>query len=233
MTELTPGFDDETYKILDKVYKNLAEGITGIAASKKEDLYLSAGYLLQRARSGEFLKTFMNEWNKFREKGRIQDEYTYTEQHQECLQEMLDFLDNDSPDQIRFSVLKNIFLNTATESFSSRDDVLPQQLLRIGRSLNSAEVLIIQTAYKLSKEGEDASKRSTRDWRYAISRNSPLGYPELVESNEQTLENKGLIHRRVDPDNSMFSKPGHFRLTGLGLRLCEFMTEYKPETDNE
>lgn len=230
MNDLTPRNNDKTSGFLADTFQNLMEGITGIASSEKKEWYLSVGYLLQRTRNGRFLKTLKGEWDKYRDKGRIEDDYLDTDQHQECLQEMLDFLDNDSPDKTRFTVLKNVFLNTATEEYSSRGDLLPQQLMRICRSLNSTEVLILQACYRLHKKGMAPSRKSARDWRIAIVQNSDLGYSDLVESNEFPLENKGLIHRRLVPDKSQFSQLGHFRLTGLGLRLCEFMAEHDQET---
>tara|TARA_R110002111_G_scaffold262504_1_gene338975 strand:+ start:166187 stop:166906 length:720 start_codon:yes stop_codon:yes gene_type:complete len=230
MNELTPRDNDKTSGFLAETFHNLIEGITGVASSEKKELYLSVGYILQRMRNGNFVRTFKGEWDKYRDKGKIKDDYLDSDQHQECLQEMLDFLDNDSPDNVRFSVLKNVFLNAATEDKSSRDDLLPQQLMRICRSLNSTEVLILQACYKLNKKNMAPASHSAKNWRSAIVQNSDLRFRELVESHETSLEDKGLIHRRSDPDKSHFSQLGHFRLTGLGIRLCEFMTEHEPDT---
>ena len=115
--------------MLSETIKGLAEGLTGIAASDKSVRYLSIGHLLQKFRSGRFLNELKAEWDKFREKGRIKGDYATTEQHYECLQEILDFLDTDSPDRIRFAALKEIFLTTATEMISDRESLLPQQYM--------------------------------------------------------------------------------------------------------
>ena len=87
------------------------------------------------------------------EEGSIKDDYQATEQHAECLQELLDFLDQESPDQFRFDALKKILLISATEEHSSRDSVLPQQYMKIVRELGSLELLVIITTYALAKRG--------------------------------------------------------------------------------
>jgi hypothetical protein len=86
------------------------EGLSGIALSKKMDFQLSVAHLLQSLIKGKFLNQLIGEWNEYKNKGKIKDDYQTTEQHIECLQEILDFIDSDLPDEKRFSVLKKYFL---------------------------------------------------------------------------------------------------------------------------
>jgi hypothetical protein len=101
---------NDTFSIVRRTHKSLTEGLTGILSSKPQEWILSTGYLLQRTGAHEFLATFLKEWDKYREKGRIPDDYLKSEQHKECLLEILDYLDKALPDVITFSVLKKIFL---------------------------------------------------------------------------------------------------------------------------
>lgn len=140
---------DKTFLMLRETAEGLIQGLFGVAASDRKDLILSIGYIFQRARSGTFLNALLKEWERFRERGRIKDDYVNTDQHQECLQEMLDFLDRDSPDSLRFRMLKAIFLGAATETQSTRDSVLPQQYMSICRSLSSGEALVLQATYAI------------------------------------------------------------------------------------
>ena len=71
-------FQKETSDVLARTITGIAEGLTGIAASKREGLILSVGYILQSIRSGQFLNTLLKEWNKYREKGRIKEDYEFT-----------------------------------------------------------------------------------------------------------------------------------------------------------
>jgi len=215
---------DDTSKIFTEIAKGLAEGITGVAASERKDLILSLGHLFQRARSGRFLRTLMDEWDYYREKGRIKDDYIQTEQHQECLQEMLDFLDKDSPDEVRFSVLKNFISVAATEMKSMRDSVLPQQYMRLCRRLSAGEILVLSTTYHIAQNDVPKQKDSSAvNWLAKIAENSGLKYWELVEIHERNLIEKNLLTRREQADRSGVSLGKHYRLTGLGYEICQFI----------
>jgi len=144
-----PQFD--TSSTLSKTLTAVAEGLTGIAASEPQDWILSFGHLLQSIRGARLLGAFAKEWKAYREKGKIKEDYAQSDQHQECLQELLDFLDEGPPDTSRFSVLKKILLVAATETASKRESVLPQQYMKICRGLTSGELLVLLTAYNVSK----------------------------------------------------------------------------------
>jgi hypothetical protein len=224
---------DDTSRLLAEIAKGLAEGITGVAASDRKDLILSLGHLFQRGRSGRFLKTLIDEWDQYREKGKIKDDYIRTEQHQECLQEMLDFLDKDSPDELRFSVLKKIFLVAATEAQSSRDSVLPQQYMRLCRALSGGEVLVLSATYHVAQHDFAIQKvaalkdSSASKWLAKIAEDSGLKYPELVEIHERNLIEKNLLTKRELGDRSGVSLGEHYRLTGLGYEICQFLESYE------
>ncbi len=223
---------DNTSKLLAETLKSLTEGITGVAASDRRDLILSLGHLFQRMRSGRFLKTLTDEWYNYREKGRIKDDYIQTEQHQECLQEMLDFLDKDSPDEPRFSVLKNIFLVAATETKSARDSVLPQQYMRLCRTLSAGEILVLSSSYYIAQRGVPAQKDSSAsNWLTKIAEKSGLKYPELVEIHERNLIEKNLLSRRDNRDRSGVTLGDHYRLTALGYEICQFLESFEENED--
>jgi hypothetical protein len=222
----------DTSDIIDQTIINLAEGITGIASSERAEWLRSVGYLLQRMRSGRFLETFRNEWNAYREKGQVKDDYLFTDQHQECLQELLDFLDQDTPDQVRFTILKNIFLTTASETISNRHSAIPQQYMKICRSLTSGEVLVLLAVSQLAKDGATLSPpTSANAWLNTVTHKSELIDSELVELHERGLIEKKLLTPRVHPDASGINLGSNFRLTGLAVNLCKFI-ESHPTGEN-
>ncbi len=231
MNELNPRDEsDKTSGFLARTIQNLGEALTGLAVSDKKDWYLSLGYVLQRTRNGRFLSTLKDEWDKYRKRGRIDEDYVNSEQHEECLQELLDFLDNDSPDQVRFSAMKQILLNAATEEFSRREDVLPQQLMRLTRKLTSGALILLSTSYELSKTSGDCEQLGAYGWLKLAAEQSPLNFKELVEIHEQTLIDNRLISDRVYGDRSGIEKGNkNFRITSLGLELCRFIAEHEDE----
>ena len=221
----------DTSDLFSKTIKSLTEGITGIAASERKDLYLSLGYIFQRFRSGKFLQILKNEWDLLREKGRIKDDYMDTEQHQECLQEMLDFLDKDSPDENRFTFLKKIFLAAATELNYDRTSVLPQQYMKICKTLSSGEVLVLKSVFAIAKAGGwDPNDTNANNWLHQIAEKSTLKYPELIEVHERNLIDKNLITPRFNSDSSGVHLSNNFRLSNLGYNICLFIESYDEKT---
>ena len=113
----------DTSSLLDKTINGMVEGLTGFASSSRKEIVLSAGHLFQNCRNLGFLNGLKVEWDKLREKGKIKDDYMKTEQHKDCLGQLLEALDKDNPDNVRFDILKKIFLVSSTESKSNRDSV--------------------------------------------------------------------------------------------------------------
>lgn len=200
--------------------------LAGLAASEKKDWALSVGHLMQRARAGHFLKGLLQEVRTYREKGEIKDDYFSTEQGMNCMQEILEFLDKDSPDEVRFNAMRTIFLKIATEKMSDRTDVIPVQLMRIARGLSSGEVLVLLASYTifLSNAHKD-DHGSAGAWIQLVVKEAGLAYPELVEVFERPLMDKLLLSNRTLGDRSGIRRTEFYRLTPLGFRLCEFMQE--------
>jgi hypothetical protein len=231
----TPVNPQSTSTVLSDTAKALAEALTGIAASSRRELALSIGYIFQRLRGGEFLATVSREWERYREKGRIKPDYDQTEQHKVCLQELLDFLDKDSPDAIRFDALKKIFLVAATENIEPRESLLPQQYMRVARTLTDGELLVLFACYRIYKDDRNTSWKqeqihSAGDWLESVAAQSGLRFPELVEFHEQGLEAKRLISSRLHSDRSGVKVKPAYRLTKLGVGLCEFIAAYDGDT---
>ncbi|MCK5599595.1 hypothetical protein KAI78_08220 [bacterium] len=223
--------DDSTENLLQETVAGIVAGITGLTSSKKGDLILSFGRILQSTLSGKFLYSLIEEWKKFKEKGKINEEYEKTTQHKECLSELLDALDKDIYDELKISTLKKIFILAATEEHSTRDDILPQQYLKICRKLSSGELLVLFAEYKMIEHCTsigDHGLSAANLWLSKISEFSGLGCTELVENYEDVLINLRLIKKRRHDDRSGISyslKQG--RLTNLGFEIVEYIRRYE------
>lgn len=205
----------DTGEVIKKSLTSLAEGITGIAASERKDLALSVGYIFQSFRKGQFLSQLGEEWDSYRDKGRIKDDYVDTKQHRSCLQELLDFLDHDSPDEIRFKVIKKVFLVAATETVSDRKSLLPYQFLRLCRGMSSGEIIVLNATYQILKSGKIPDVGAANQWLDAIAKESGLIHASLVKIHEDELIKKQLISRRLHGDRSGLVDKTNFRLTNL------------------
>lgn len=159
------------------------------------------------------------EWQRLREKGRISDDYSETEQCRACLQELLHCLDRDSPDKVRFDFIKRVFLAAAQEQekSSDRDSVLPQQYMRLARQLTSGEILVLSAVYTVSNSPGE-STGDAREWHKKVAKQSGLEHSDLVEIYEEALMEKFLLTGRLLSDRSGV-RTGHYRLTPLAVGL--------------
>ena len=222
-------FEDKTENIVSKTLINLAEGLTGVAASSRGDIILSLSHTFQKMRGGQFLSVFMEEWNRYREKGKVKEDYQSSEQHYVCLQELLEFLDKDSPDKIRFNLLQKIFLVAASEEISDRNSFLPQQLMKISRNMSAGEIVVLATVWNMLRDGAFSVEQSysAHKWIGEVTDASGLEHKELVEIYEQELIDKKLLTPRVHSDRSGVNVKPNFRLSSLGYKLCEFIQAYE------
>jgi hypothetical protein len=223
-------FETDTSDVLKSTIQNIIAGLAALVSSEKKQYGISIGKILQNIVVGKFLSSFKEEWDVYVKKGTIKKDYQGTEQHQSSLLELLDMLDKEVVDEIRFDALKKLFLVMASERYSTRDDVLPQQLLKICRKLESSEILIISGAYLISK---DISNYSTNEYQfYGIERwrnfvASKVGLSaSVLDYYENSLIEKKLISPPKNPDGSGVQLEPHFRLTRLGFDLCEFISRY-------
>lgn len=222
--------DKKTKDILSLEFENIVAGLTGVASSKREDLFLSIGRVLQKLRGGKFLNQLMIEWEVLVKKGKIKEDYASAEEHQFCLGELLDYLDKNQPEEITFNLLKKIFLVSSTKNVEKSDSHLSQQYLKICKTLSSAEILILQACYEIAvrrKEEFEGGTVSASIWFTKIVDVSKLAHVELVIMNESKLLDKMLLTERVYSDKSGVNLKPYFRLTPLGYAICSHIEEYE------
>lgn len=222
-------FEKSTKDVVTSTLKNLAEGLTGVAVSSRNDLILSISHIFQKMRGGQFLSAFLVEWESYREKGKIKEDYQISEQHHVCLQEMLEFLEKDSPSKIRFDVLKKIFLVAASEVHSDQESLLPMQYMKIARSLSDGEILLLSATWSIYKKSEPENEKiqHATEWLRKIAPVAGLEHIELIEIYENSLIEKKLLNSRLYGDRSGVKTAPYFRLTSLGHGLCSYIDFYE------
>ena len=122
--------------------------------------------------------------------------------------------------------MKNLYLNIAVSCSSDASALNNQQLMRVCRTLSSGELIVLLHAYELGlqKTGEEWGKQSAASWLRLVAEESGL-YLGLVELNEGSLIDKGLLSRRTLADGSGVLLGQHFRLTDVGIALCKWIAE--------
>lgn len=218
--------DEGVIAFLKEVAKSGDAILTGALGTEKLRLRMIPGRLFQAARSDEFLIQLASEVEELREKGEIKDDYLNTEQASATLQELLAALEEPPVDERKFNTLKAIFLQAAQEKLSSRDDPTPQLLMNIARQLSSGEILLISSVYRIGKEGVSTeAENSAGPWVETITSKSEIKTKGMVEFYEKSLIKKKLITPRERTGKYGVSPGMCFRLTDLGFKLCQFISE--------
>ncbi len=216
-----------TEDVVDSTSRALIDGLAGIASADRKEIVQSISRVFQNIRGGHLLLVFKEEWSEWRKKGLIKDDYQYTEQHRNCLHELLAFLDTDIPDEARFNAIKNIILIAAAEDRSDRDSVLPHQYIKICRELSSEAILVLLTAYermKLVEKGSLATGQIRLNlWADDVANRSGLIFRELVLHSDDELIAARLLNNHFHGNVSIMK---YDRLTTLGFGLCSYIEHY-------
>ncbi len=206
---------------------HLVYGISGISQSDKKDLTQSLTRVYNNFRAGKFLSAFIDEWKKLEQKGKIPDTYSYSEEHFNCLGEILDYLDNEIPNDRVFEVLKKLFFVSVMDNLINDDNLLPNQYLKIIKNLNSGEILVLFSIYRISKSNylvDNQSNYTSTDVINKIAELSNLKHNPLVLLNCEVLEKKRLIHPFFTIHTSTDIRV--LTVTDLGRGLCNYIERY-------
>lgn len=221
-------------KFLQEPTLKIAEAVTGILASDVKDWKLSAGKLVQATIKGKLFTQIGKEIEKYREEGKIKEDYFETDMNRASFKELLKFIDEETPDEIRFKAMKSIFLSSVSKDINEGDEELAYELMQICGKLSSGEILVLKASWDIVNNrispnissGVSHGLGDTRMWLSFIAQQIGHGIPSLVEVYEDTLIELKLITSRKS-DGSIFGPTQYFRLTPLGYKLCEFITKYE------
>lgn len=220
-------------KFLQQPTIRIAETLTGILISNTKDWKLSAGRLVQAAIKGKFLTQLGEELKKYKEEGRIKEDFFANDKNRASLYEILNFIDKEAPDEERFKAMKSVFLSSVSKDATQRDEELAYELLAICKELSSGELLILKAACDITQGRLSPNMTVSlvisgrNEWLDLIAKQIGHGLPALVEKYEEHLMQLKLISGKKYQDGSGIEPTPYFRLTSLGYKLCEFITKYK------
>jgi len=99
--------------------------------------------------------------------------------------------------------------------------------MHLCRKLSSGEVIVLKTTYEIAnKKDWDPNDIQAGSWLTQVAYKSGLKYPELIEVHERGLIEKNLLTDRTHSDRSGVNPGDHYRLTGLGFEICQFIENY-------
>ena len=214
---------------LQKPTVKIAEALTGVLASDLKDWKFSAGKIVQATIKGNLLTQLGRELKKYQEAGKIKEDYLESDANRASLKELLKFIDDEAPDELRFKAVKSIFLSSVEKNVTGPDELLMYDMLQLCKKLSSGEILMLKVIWGMGKKSGLSianTSNNTKEWRKAVAKELGHNIEAIVEVHEQKLMETRMITSWQYEDKSAFEGTPSFRLTTLGLKFCELMTRY-------
>lgn len=216
----------ELTKIIDQ--SNLVgfiEMLTGFMGTNKSKLLMAAGRVGQGLVKGEGLKQLFLEVQELREKGKIKDEYLNSKYGKKTFADILKLIDEENIDPAKWDAIKQVFFTTVSSNSEEKDRVRAYYLMQTCLLLKALDFEVLRVCYEIYLTPNHAYKsiRTAGDWVRIVSDKLGYGLPEFVEKSENKLIDQGLISNRTFSDRSGVNTGQNFRLTRLGIALCEMI----------
>lgn len=223
-------------KLLKSSTEAISEFILGIVKSDRADWIDSSGRLFDAVLKNRLIIQLGNEIERYRQEGKIKQDFLETDCNQMSFKELLNIIDDDPPDEVKFNAIKSLFLAGVAKSSSEKDEILTYQYLQITKSLCSGELLMLKAAYQIAnyKPIHELRNVSTVDpskhnWLNAVARQAGFVQIDLADLYSENLVRLKLL-LPIDGKNPEQVLVGDkYRLTTLGVSLCEYMMMF----DNE
>ncbi|MBI2029941.1 hypothetical protein HYT02_05985 [Candidatus Gottesmanbacteria bacterium] len=218
----------ELVKLLEKPTIVIAEVLTGILSYGLTEYKLVTGRLIQSIIKKNLLTQLGRELDDLKVKGKIKEDYFATHLEQASLYELLKFIDEVIPDEERFKAMKSIFFTTISIDADEIKQQIGYQLLQVVKNLQSMDLLVLKVCYEIYQKGDVRSTqiKSSGEWVNLVSDKIGYGLPQLVDQADERLVRLGLLSTRTFGDKSGVRAGREFRLTPLGITVCEYITNF-------
>jgi hypothetical protein len=179
---------------------------------------------------GRALQQLAAEIKELKQKGKLADDFAERKYGFQTWVELLQIIDDDTPDEDRLEALKAMFYAANKVKAAEAEQIVGYQLFQIAKKLTSNELLILKSCHSLRGNVQFLQNTTITfvDWAKIISQE--LGYTliALVEQADEVLVNSRLLTRRYNADQDGGGKvlPMNGRLTDLGLRFCNNIEGY-------
>lgn len=212
---------------------HLIYGASGLSQTDKDQAVQSLTRIYKNMRAGRFLSSLIEEWKMLEEKGKIPSNYQYTEEHNNCIGEILDYLDNGVPNDKIFEVLKKMFLVSVMDNTLKDTNVLPNQFIKVAKELSSGELIVLFSIFRLSKSIYNVELNQRYHHKLVfekIAQQTGLNHSSLVKLNCERLIDKYLISSNFKTKQSEYV--GHYLPTDFGIAFCEYVEKYDELTSS-
>lgn len=227
---ILPQNADELAKFMDQPLSAIAESITGALAAGPQHWTVMTGRIVQAMLKGKLLQQVSREIKALRDSGKIPDDFADRKYGFQSWVELLQIIDEESPDQDRLEALKAMFYSVNKVNATDTEQIANYLLFQTAKKLTSGELLVLKTIYRDFRSGNFSRGNSIPlyTWAYRIAGNSGHQLTALVIRDQSALVDQGLVSRLLNnPPNEVVVEADTARLTDLGVRFCENIQTYK------
>lgn len=213
--------------------EELSKIIAGFLTSDIPQHVLATGRILGAARKHQLLRQLGDEINRLKERGQLRDDCLAEPRVQSSLLDLLQIIDIETPDDIKFKSVKAVFLYSLKNGIDEREKILTYELQKLCSTLSSGEIVVLKAAFELQRGinlrpyqgGMNLGTQIIEEWRRFVAFQIGHNDTSLVNLYEEKLIEKKLIEGgRYGTDGERFVSQ-YFRLTTLAQRLCEFIVQ--------
>lgn len=178
------------------------------------------------ALKGRALQQLAKEIKDLRERGKLADDFAERKYGFQTWVELLQIIDDDSPDEDRLEALKAMFYAANKVNATDGQQIVAYQLFQIAKKLNSNELLVMKAVYALFLKESQFRNTNFRDWAQAVAGGLGHSVIGLIEVADKPLVDSQLLTGRYHSDLSAISS-GNCRLTDLGMDFCKNIQSYQ------
>lgn len=180
-------------------------------------------------------------WRAVKDKiqqGEARDGYSESEQVQSCFVKVVEIIEEQAPEEVKFKTIQALFLTIMCEDCSFLEDRLPKSLLDIAEKLSENALIILFINYKLWKQRDKNSKRIDRLYTWAdLIANESIAFKDLrdiiLHHEKELVEYRLLFAPDVRPAiNGILVSAETLRLTPLGVKFCEYVNSSADPLEN-
>jgi hypothetical protein len=184
--------------------------------------------IVQGALKGNLLSQLAREVDDLRKKGKIDDNFGERKYGFQTWVELLNIIDEDTPDEDRLEALKAMFYAINKVNATDAEQILGYQLFQIAKKLTSNELLVLKAVYELQNDKTKTGHGGFIEWAQAVSKHLGHSLTSLIDHADKALVENQLLSERFFPDRSGIHWL-NWRMTDLGVRFCENIERYKVE----
>jgi hypothetical protein len=190
----------------------IIQAATAIAKKPLENGLQALSHTVQEAIAGRFIDGFIESWSSLVDEGKIKPEYLSSSSGVQGMRMIVDAANSQDVDEIKFTAVKNIFLNAAMMNEDDRNDVRVRKLMQLAVSMSPDQILVLVSTDKYVKTAPNEDEIAWRDF---VGKDTGLVHGVWVREAAEGLNGGLLTYSK--------NRSRRAKLTPMGNEMIELM----------